>query len=227
MTNEIIYLFVYLVQISFISYACLKDNFDLMKKMIVVFLYTNMLITARSVEVFGMNINIGTVFLVNTYFMCYLLLHRFGVEVFLKFLNNVLIVMMAFYVILQPLLFLKHSYIEPVALHLDEFFRNRTPYVIMTFGAFYIGQTIHASSYKLFHSNNILLDFSLRLFICMQIQSVIYYVITSLYFSSINTAQLLSLFANGMIFRGVVLLVIATPICYWLQTKCSKIYPLR
>lgn len=216
MINEFLFLFVYLAQAALIWFAVKYDQNHTLEKYILIFIITNFFLTSRAIPVFGLNLNIGNLFLINTYLITYLLIIMRGVQEFIQLIRNIALCSMMMFLITQPVLMMNSISLEPSTELINKFFELRTSNIVLTFGIFVIFQTLYAVSFYLYKNKYLIIDFLIRTLIFITLQSITFYFWAYQFnIIQIDLNSAITLFLNGMIAK-VTLLICVTPLCYYL-----------
>lgn len=182
----------------------------------------SVLFTARSIMVFSLVVNIGALLLVTTYFCTFLMYKIYEDEKkFVLMLRNNFAALVLMIITASAFVKFTSVDLEGDKSHFDWYLVNRVPQIFLVVCLFYFGQLLLALSFRLYESTNILLDFALRVFVVMQIQSFMYYSMINLYFLNVPIDKAIELYMNGLIFRGVLIFAVFTPIYYYITNKCK------
>lgn len=142
-----------------------------------------------------------------------------------KLISDITTTLIIFSIAISPLALFHYPLVDIYVPNLaDEVFFDRVNQMFVAFVVFHLGQLLYLSSFLFIKPKSFFFEFFGRLFVCMSIQSFVYYVITAIVVFSSGTIllfPLLDLIFNGFIVRFG-LLILASPLFYLVFKHLKK-----
>lgn len=204
-----------------IAYLWYKDLNHYLTKIMFTVLLMSLVFSGNIINLYGFQFNVGTVFLINYYFLGFILITTYGSIKYLEILTKHFITLAIIAFMIFPLLLLLNNNMvnENVLKQsnlISAILNERFNYFFILCFVFYVGQVLYTYSFEVIKLRNIYFEFLVRMPILMAFQSTIFYsmnylIINNSLDTNIFIGGLYNLFINGILIRYLILLLCVKP----------------